>query len=155
MLIKTKFNVPLLRSKILDRAHLLKKLSEGKSDRIISITGQAGAGKTLLVSQWAIYYNLSTAWYSLDETDNDSDLFYRYLLTTIGNKNNKLAEGFGPFLQSRQKLFAKDVLPCVIEYLDDLTEDLYLILDDYHLITSDEIHEALSYLFNRQHRLSN
>jgi LuxR family maltose regulon positive regulatory protein len=107
MLLKTKFNVPLLRSKILDRAHLLKKLSEGKSDRIISITGQAGAGKTSLVVQWAIYNNLSAAWYSLDETDNDPDLFNRYLLATIGNKNNKLLEGFGPFLQKSPETSCK------------------------------------------------
>jgi LuxR family maltose regulon positive regulatory protein len=47
-----------------------------------------------------------------------------------------------------ERLVATEVLPLLIEHLATLPKDIYLVLDDYHLITSGEIHDTLSYFLN-------
>jgi len=146
MLIKTKLDMPPLRSKMLDREHLIGKLSAAAASRLILITGQAGSGKTSLACQWIRRGGLHALWYSLDKTDNEEDIFFRYLLTSFSNKDKLIAEALRPFLQGRKRLTGEDTLPFLIEHIAELAEQTYLVLDDYHLITSGEIHDALSYL---------
>lgn len=130
----------------LKRDHLIGKLTAAATSRLILITGQAGAGKTCLACQWIRQKGLNTLWYSLDETDNEEDLFFRYLLTLFSNKDKCIAKAFRPFLQGRKRLSRKEILPFLIEHIAELAEQTYLVLDDYHLITSGEIHNALAYL---------
>jgi hypothetical protein len=100
MLISTKLNIPLLKERIISREHLIDQLSAGKDRRLILITGMAGSSKTCLVCQWIEHDKISAAWYSLDPTDNEEDLFFRYLLTSFAKKDDRLAETFKPFLQA-------------------------------------------------------
>jgi LuxR family maltose regulon positive regulatory protein len=146
MLIKTKLDLPPLRARMLDREHLVEKLSAAATSRLILITGQAGSGKTSLACQWIRRRELHVLWYSLDKTDNEGDIFFRYLLTAFSNKDKLLAEALRPFLQGRKRLTGEETLPFLIEHVANLAEQTYLVLDDYHLITSGEIHNALSYL---------
>jgi LuxR family maltose regulon positive regulatory protein len=90
-LIDTKLRVPPLRPKMLNRPRLLAKLGSGKKHSVTIITGQAGSGKTSLMGQWIAVSRLRAVWYSLDETDNDSDLFFRYLFKALSRKNHDLA----------------------------------------------------------------
>lgn len=138
--------MPPLRSNLVVREHLIEKLAEGRNKSLISIIGQAGSGKTSLVSQWIMHDALRSIWYSLDETDNEADLFLRYFLTALSDEDDQMAESFAPFLQYREKLNSKEILPYIIQQLDALSYDLFVILDDYHVIANDEIHEVLSRL---------
>lgn len=131
---------------MLDREHLVEKLSAAATSRLILITGQAGSGKTSLACQWIQRVGLHVLWYTLDKTDNEGDIFFRYLLTSFSSKDKLLAEALRPFLQGRKRLTGKETLPFLIEHIANLAEQTYLVLDDYHLITSGEIHDALSYL---------
>jgi LuxR family maltose regulon positive regulatory protein len=133
---------------MLSRTHLLEKLSAGKQRRLTLIVGQAGSGKTSLASQWIRHEGLSSVWYSLDENDNESDLFLRYLLTALSDTNDSFARASKPFIKGRKKLSSKDILPIIFQYAADLVADLYLVLDDYHSITSREIHKTISYLLS-------
>ena len=148
MLIKTKLCMPPLRHTMLSRTHLLEKLSAGKQRRLILIVGQAGSGKTSLASQWIRHEGLNSVWYSLDENDNESDLFLRYLLTALSDTDDSLARASKPLIKGRKKLSSKDILPIILQYAVDLVADLYLVLDDYHSITSKEIHKTISYLLS-------
>jgi len=115
---------------MLSRTHLLEKLSAGKQRRLILIVGQAGSGKTSLASQWIRHEGLNSVWYSLDENDNESDLFLRYLLTALSDTDDSLARASKPLIKGRKKLSPKDVLPMILQYAADLVADLYLVLDD-------------------------
>lgn len=148
MLIKTKLKVPPLRSGMVDRRRLTKTLTAGRKNRLLLITGQAGSGKTSLACQWIHNARLSVVWYSLDESDNEGDLFFRYLLTGLATQHPRLSELFAPLLQGTKRLTIKDVLPPLVDFATAFSEDRYLVLDDYHLITSDEVHDAVSSLLN-------
>ncbi len=83
MLIKTKLQTAQLRSRMLLREPLINGLRRAEEYPLILITGPAGSGKSLLVGQWIKREKLKAAWYSLDEEDNEPDLFFRYLLTAL------------------------------------------------------------------------
>ncbi len=147
MLIRTKVQAPILPKKMLQRQNLMDKLSAGKDSRLTLISGPAGSGKTSLACQWIQQENPRVAWYGLDETDNEIDVFIRYLAHAFIEADSRLESGMGPLLQSKKTLSAKDTLPHFIHCLLDLTEDIYLVLDDFHLIDAGEVPDFLGHLF--------
>ena len=146
MLISTKINVPQLKPSLLYRNHLIGRLAAISRGRFVLITGPAGYGKTSLAGQWINRDNLHVAWYSIDEAENDLDLFFRYFMAALINKNNALETKLGPLLHDRHSLRADDVIPAIIQSLSDLAEDMVVVLDDYHLITNDVVHHAIGRL---------
>jgi LuxR family maltose regulon positive regulatory protein len=90
--------------------------------------------------------NLRAAWFSLDEEDNEPDLFFRYLLTAFIQTNETLMNSLAPMLTHRGVLGAGNVLPHLIEALSSLPQDILLILDDYHKIANDGIHAGMARL---------
>ena len=147
-LISTKSHIPPLRSRMLPRLHLIDRLLAGKEARLIFISGTAGSGKTSLVCQWIKQDKLPVAWYSLDKADNEPDTFFRYLLTVLSSMDDGLSAAVGLWLQERRRLSGSEIVPMVTQCLLDLSKDIYLVLDDYHLITSGEIHDALAHLLD-------
>jgi LuxR family maltose regulon positive regulatory protein len=149
MLIATKLLKPPLKTRMLIRTHLVGRLFEGRDSRLIVISGEAGSGKTSLVCQWIKECEIPAAWYSLDSADNETDVFLRYLLTALIGLRGNLAATLKPRLHSHKKLTGPEIIPLVIEQLVHLEEDAYIVLDDYHFITSKEVHSTLLFLLNR------
>jgi LuxR family maltose regulon positive regulatory protein len=146
-LISTKLNMPPLKKKMVERKHLLDRLSEGREAPLIVISGVAGSGKTCLVCQWAARDSLRLALYSLEEGDNDIHLFFRYLFAGLSGVVQLLALT-GPSLPAGSGLRGRDAVAQLIECLTNLQEDTYLVLDDYQQITSPEIHEVVNYFLD-------
>ena len=147
-LIRTKLNMPPLKAKMVERVHLLDRLSEGRDRPLIVITGVAGSGKTSLACQWIMREKLQVAWYSLDETDNESDLFFRYLSAALSTTDARLTPADSQWLQYRKKLVGRDVVLHLVKHFLRLSDDVYLVLDDYHFISSHDIHDALFYFLD-------
>ncbi len=148
MLIGTKLIVPPIKSKVVARPRLINHLSEGKESRLIVISGMAGCGKTSLVCEWARHDDLPVVWYSLDENDNDIDLFLRYLLTALCNVDKVLAAVAKTFLQEQTRLSGTETIPLLVKHLIDVPHDVYIVFDDYHVISLEEIHQALKHLLD-------
>lgn len=142
-LIGTKLNMPPLQKCLLERAHLLDRLSRGKDARMVVICGVAGSGKTSLACQWIAREGLRLAWYSLDKTDNEGDVFFRYLAASIASCDSRLvplvSACFPPGAFSERR-----VIQQIIRHVDDYSDDIYLVLDDFHFATSGAIHTALA-----------
>jgi LuxR family transcriptional regulator, maltose regulon positive regulatory protein len=147
-LISTKLHSPPLKPRMLYRSHLLDRLTQGKDHPLIVISSTAGSGKTSLISQWIEREKLSAAWYSIDDIDNESDIFFRYFLAALAGVNDELSSAARPWLTKQERLGAGEIFPLIIDHLITLNKDIYLVLDDYHLITSGEIHDGLSYFLD-------
>jgi LuxR family maltose regulon positive regulatory protein len=133
---------------MLSRERLVDRLSTGKGSRLIVISGGAGSGKTSLACEWIRKEKLSVAWYSLDETDNELNVFFRYLLTALNDADSGFASTIRRWLPGQKTFSGKSIVPFLIQCLTHLTKDTYLVLDDYHRITSEEIHNLISYLLD-------
>jgi LuxR family transcriptional regulator, maltose regulon positive regulatory protein len=147
-LVSTKLHIPPLRSRVIYRGHLVDRLSAGRDCPLIVVCGPPGSGKTSLVCQWIKETGLRTAWYSLDESDNDPDLFLRYLITSLCQASSGLTAKIGSLMHAQARLSPEGVFPFLIEQCADISVDVYLVLDDYHLITSKGIHDSLAHFLN-------
>lgn len=150
MLINTKLKAPPLRSSLLYRQELIKRLRAAEGFPIIQILGPAGSGKTTLTSQWINAASISAAWYSLDKEDNDPDLFFRYLLTVFTYVDKGLNASFGPLLNNRHRLTSELAIPHIIESFSGKGQQILLIMDDFHHIKDENILNAFPRLIQQR-----
>jgi len=143
MLIRTKLNIPPIRTRLLARDRLVQRLQDGIDRRFTLISAPAGFGKTSLVCQWIEQHKVRTAWYSLDENDNDPSLFFRYFLTALQSQDKSLNAAFKPLLHGQKMPQGRDVMAQVIHHLEKVPAKVFVVLDDYHTIQSKAIHEAM------------
>ena len=142
-LLRTKFHRPALPSDLVDRPRLIDELNRGLDRPLTLVTAPAGYGKTILVSSWLNNCERPSAWLSLDETIDDLGVFLAYFVTAIQTV-------FPSALQRTQMLLTAISLPplgvltgSLINELDELERDFVLVLDDYHTIHEQEIHDLL------------
>lgn len=147
-IISTKLNIPQLSPKMVERTHLLDRLSEGRSARLVVISGTAGSGKTSLACRWIERDGLRVAWYSLDEADNDPDLFFRYLVAALRTVDDEIVSTYARWLRDGRRPTRREIVCHLIERLAGLSSDVFLVLDDFHFISSGEIHDSVAYLLH-------
>src|SRR3954453_4264529 len=148
-LLATKFYVPVAPGTLISRPRLTALLDESLKRPFTLVSAAAGFGKTTLLSTWVRSLPASqplVAWVSLDEEDNDPQLFWAYVLTAL---NIHRFEYFTPLLESLQSPQApplKYLLTALINLLVERKDHFVLILDDYQMITEQEVHTTLTYL---------
>jgi len=89
-LAETKFHPPLLREDVITRQHLLGDLRNRlTSHPLTPLSAPAGYGKTTsLAALPATYPDLSLAWLSLDEADNNPARFLTVLIMALQHLNS-------------------------------------------------------------------
>ena len=138
-----------MREGYVTRPRLLAQLDRGLARGLILISAPAGYGKTSLVVDWlAQRPSLTAAWVSLDENDNDPDVFLRYLTTAVHNafSPERPCAATQSLLGAPQPPPVETVASALVNDLDHLPRPLVLVLDDYHLITHPTIREVMAAL---------
>lgn len=82
MLIPSKLSRPARYETTVKRERLIRKLSAAGNYRLVLVTSPAGYGKTTLISHWAAD-KADLGWYSLDESDNQTERFADYLVAAL------------------------------------------------------------------------
>ncbi|HEY4387324.1 MAG TPA: AAA family ATPase, partial [Ktedonobacteraceae bacterium] len=148
-LLATKFFIPASLHALIPRPRLTEVLTRSLECPLTLVSAPAGFGKTTLLSTWAQSLPPKwsrIAWVSLDERDNESALFWRYVLTALDNQQPGLCTQLIAYLHLQQAPPLRYVLQELINRLVQQSEQFLLILDDYHLITEQAIHASLTYL---------
>lgn len=143
-LIATKFNLPPLRLNRVSRPRLLQKLDGAHHKPVTLVAAAAGFGKTTLVRDWCSAQIEACAWLSLDSYDNDPARFFAYLVAALRRIYPGVSANYGAMLQATTAFPLEAVLGDLINELA-LAPELWVILDDYHLIENQTIHTALEY----------
>jgi len=131
------------------RERLLAKLSGASNYRLALITSPAGYGKTTLISQWAAG-KTELGWYSLDEGDNQPERFASYLIAAIQQATGGHCVSSEVMAQKRQYASLSSLFAQLFIELADWPRPLFLVIDDYHLITNPAIHEAMRFFLRHQ-----
>jgi LuxR family maltose regulon positive regulatory protein len=150
-LLSTKFFVPSFSSALVPRPRLTRLLDEGSGCPLTLVSAPAGFGKTTLLSAWVHAREKDyprVAWVSLDEGDNDLLRFWNYVLTALDHVQPGRCRELVSYLHTQQSPPVQSVLTALINRLAEQTEQVVLVLDDYHLITEQAIHRSLSYLLD-------
>ena len=142
----TKLFIPPTRPELVHRPDLIERLNEGLHRKLTLISAPAGFGKTTLVSEWVAGCERPTAWLSLDEGDNDPKRFLAYLVAALQTIVPDIGEGALSMLQSPQPPPIETVLTPLINEITASPDRIILVLDDYHIIESSQVDEALTFL---------
>jgi LuxR family transcriptional regulator, maltose regulon positive regulatory protein len=153
VLLATKLNVPGLRPDLVPRPRLAQRLDESRGRGLVLACAPAGYGKTILLAEWVRRGRNPVAWLSLDAGDNDPARFWRHTVAALDRVRPGITERIGPLLgPPPPPSFEPLVTALINEVADqpDTDEALLLVLDDYHVISSQLVHESLGFLL--EHR---
>ncbi len=119
---------------------------------MILVSAAAGFGKTTLASEWITEGHLdgSVAWVSLDEEDNHPTRFLFYLIAALQQVDAQLGENILPVLQSPQLPQFTELIEQLLNQIAASEKKVVLFLDDYHLVTSDGVHQLVQRAIERQ-----
>ena len=159
-ILRTKLYLPPPRPNIVSRPGLIKRLNESLSAgcELTLISASAGFGKTTLLSEWMAGCQRSAAWLSLDEGDNDPIRFLTYLVAALQTLAPSEAEGIAPqmgagvlaALQSPQPPSIESILISLLNDISAIPVSFILVLDDYHMLESAVVDQALAFLVEHQ-----
>src|SRR5215210_1489617 len=150
LLLLTKLTVPSARPSLVPRPRLGEKLEEGLGCRLTLVSAPAGFGKSTLLGAWISDHSVGrpVAWLSLDSADNDPARFWRYFIVAVDRLHPGAGDASLELLGSPQAPPIEATLTTLLNELAYLPSDAVLVLDDYHLIESGAIHEALAFLID-------
>lgn len=112
------------------RRRLTERLDRSLVDcNFTVIHGRAGAGKTLLATEFAPQCNRPVAWFKVDASDSDPAVFSRYLSASIARHH----PGFGGGL-AEEATDVRRLAECFAHELDQTVAPILIVLDDLHLI---------------------
>jgi len=146
-LVRTKLYVPRLRRSLVARVRLSERLNAGAEAKLVVVSAPAGFGKTTAVAAWleqAPKQN-SVAWVSLEESDRESSPFWTYVMTALQAAFPSVGDGALEALQLAHQP-VEPVLASVLNTFGDLDHELFLVLDDYHLVDGPAIADGMSFL---------
>lgn len=150
-LIATKFHIPPARADFVARPRLYAMLETGLRAALTLISAPPGFGKSALVVDW-IHSRAEPrpAWLALDEGDDQPALFWRYFVAALQARYAGIGETAQTILNAPQPPELETILAALVNELAAAEESLALVIDDYHLIRSLEIHNNLNFLLDHQ-----
>jgi LuxR family maltose regulon positive regulatory protein len=151
VLAATKLHIPALRPGHLHRPELVQVLIAAAQTRLTVVAAAPGSGKTSLLCEWHAHSReyRPFAWISLDAADNDPVRFWDGVFAALQTVAPNVGCSAQAALQAPGTTIPDHVLPLLVNDLAALTDPVVLVLDDYHLIESADIHGAVELLVER------
>ena len=147
-LLMTKFHLPPISPNAIHRPHLIEDLNHSILGKLTLVSAPAGFGKTTLVSMWAKEKDDPVIWLSLDADDNDPARFMTYLITAFQRYDETIAVGALEIRKEIRPASYESIITDLLNELAKIKDDLILVLDDYHLIQSQAIHDAMIFFLD-------
>jgi len=144
LLLTTKLHPPRRRRTLIARPRLRDLATRTRHPALTLVSAPAGFGKTTLVADW-FAGERTTAWLSLDPRDDDPERFWTYVLAALATVTPDLSSDTAALLQGRRAPL-ETVVATLINDLETASQDIVLVLDDYHVINAPEIHDSVAFL---------
>jgi LuxR family maltose regulon positive regulatory protein len=141
-----KLYVPPPPPRVVIRSRLIEQLNEGLHRKLTLVSASAGSGKSTLVSGWIQGCRRPAAWLSLDEGDSDPARFLAYLVAALRTVVPDVGDGVLGMLHSPQPPPIESMLTALLNELTALPKGVVLVLDDYHVVDSEPVDQALAFL---------
>ena len=150
----TKLFIPKPRPVLVPRQRLIDTLNASLARKLTLISAPAGFGKTTLLAAWVQQLQASgspspnlpcIAWVSLDSGDNDPNRFFAYLIAALQTMLPDFGDDLLAAVQSPQPTALDTLVAGLLNELSDLPGHVLLVLDDFHLIETTDIHDRLDF----------
>ena len=163
-LLRTKLYLPSGRPHLVARPRLIARLNEGLTRPLTLLSAPPGFGKTTLLSEWVAQEKPRVAWLVLDAEDNDPVRFWSYVIAALQQINPAIGASTLALLQLPRPTAIESMLRALVNEIDSLPDEpategipseieglkagFLLVLDDYHVIETPDIHQQLSFLLD-------
>jgi ATP/maltotriose-dependent transcriptional regulator MalT len=151
-LLSSKCRLPIQRAGAVPRQRLADRLEATSRTPLTVLSAPAGFGKTTLLTEWLAElstHGAAVAWLSLDRRDNDPVLFWTYLVTAMRTAVPGLGDAALQLLASSSPP-SDAALAALLNEVEGLSKDLVLVLDDYHVVETPEVHEGMTFILEHQ-----
>ena len=143
VVVESKLRPPTPHPNALARQLLVDRLEDAAPGTLRVVIAAPGWGKSQLVAQWLARHQRPVAYVSLDEADNDPVRFWRHLLSAVGRT--------GVDVDDLVRALSAPGLPFQTEVVEPLAlrlegHEVTVVLEDFHVITSADVTEAVEAL---------
>ncbi|MBG0857443.1 AAA family ATPase [Streptomyces spinoverrucosus] len=144
--LRTRLALPTRPPTFLRRERLVKRLDQASPMPLTMVNGPAGAGKTLLVADWAAGLEQPPAWLTCDPADRNPGVFWAYVLEALRAAGVPVPSEVGrPAGASRLDPGLPARLAAGLAGSD---RRVVLVLDEYDRVTTPEIAEQLRFVLD-------
>ena len=146
-LLETKLHVPKRRRSLVPRSRLIGRLISGAEAALTLVSAPAGFGKTTLLAEWLATDPAcpAAAWLSLDHRENDPALFWTYVIAALQTAIPAVGARALSLVASSQSSM-EPIVGTLLNDLHAIPHEAVLVLDDYHVIEAQDVHEGMAYL---------
>jgi LuxR family maltose regulon positive regulatory protein len=149
--IATKVYLPKVRPELVARPRLRELRRRAAQARLTLVSAPAGFGKTTLLADWlneAAREGDSVAWLSLGPADGDPASFWTCVLTAIQAALPEVGSGALALIAASPvpaPLPTELVLTTLVNELAAASGEIWLVLDDYHLVDGNEVSAGVTF----------
>lgn len=139
MILKRLIQVPQIPDMIIRRPRLLNKLITNNTKTLTLICATAGSGKTILLSEFSSL-NENTHWIQGSQLIESPELFILYFIESTRTRYSSFGYKTELFLKNSDKNLSIDdvVLVFINEFIDNISDKITFVIDDFHLIKNDD-----------------
>jgi LuxR family maltose regulon positive regulatory protein len=148
--LRTRFAVPTPPATFLRRRRLAEHLDQALGTPLTMVNGSAGAGKTLLVADWAASLDRPVAWLTSDSSDQAPGVFWAYLLEALRAAGVRQTADLGRPADAGAVDHA--LLARLAAELQGREGPVLVVLDAYDRVTAPEIAEQLGFVLDHAGR---
>jgi LuxR family transcriptional regulator, maltose regulon positive regulatory protein len=146
-LLMAKYQLPPLRPHAAPRPRISARFQHALSVPLTLVSAPAGFGKTTATLAAALELRVTAgaalAWLAIDAHDDEPDRFWRYVLAALRTADPALNAALEPLAATPQP-DGPAHLAQIVNTLTRYEAPLLIVLDDYHLISQQELHDGLT-----------
>ncbi|MGV9705911.1 LuxR C-terminal-related transcriptional regulator [Streptomyces sp. NPDC003483] len=144
--LRTRFALPSRPATFLRRDRLTQHLDQALRTPLTMVNGAAGAGKTLLVADWAAGLREPVTWLTTDTAGRSPGMFWAYLLQALDASGVPVPGGIR---RPTDASWADRELPALLAAgLSGRDRPAILVLDEFDRVSAPEIAEQLEFVLH-------
>lgn len=150
-ILSTKLQAPGAGRDLIPRPRIVERLNGILDHRLTLLSAPAGFGKTTALAQWIASLQrqrVAAGWLSLDKDDSDPARFLRYLIGAFQSARPGVGETALQLMEGPQRPTHQTILTPLINEIAASDGETAVVLDDYHAIDSDAVHDAVRFLID-------
>jgi LuxR family maltose regulon positive regulatory protein len=149
---RSKLYPPDISADLVTRERLMTSSSVGMGGRATLVSAPAGYGKSTYARQCIGTSGRSCAWLSLDPEDSDLRRFLAYVAAAMQHAVADSCRQIAEYIQSSTFPSIEELAGAFCNDLDQLSECVVLVFDDYHQISASPIHDFINHVLRRPPR---
>ena len=126
-------SVPQAPEGLVERPELMARIESGIGRGVVVVSGQAGAGKTMLLASWARQRHPRPAWLNIEPEDDEPEQFWSRVLQALQRSPAVAADSLLGTMRPPPR-FEREFITTLVNACQEQDAPVVLVLEDLHLV---------------------